>query len=165
MAPPASAPATPVRPAAAAFAPPPFLASPVDRSAATYYAVRVAAGGKKNCRVAWTPPPADPRLLAGTGGERRFSVVSKAPELLRVGKPEVLTCPAAADPQRPSPLDLRFSVLGPEAAPAGGCVLEALAEVYEHLPGGGRAAVDLLEFTVQVTAEQATPIKRASPAK
>jgi len=131
----------------------PFFASPVDRSAATYYAVRVAAGGKKSCRVAWTPPPADPRFFADTGGERRFSVVSKALSLLRVGKPEVLTCPAAAasaDPQRPKPMDIRFFVLGPEAAPDGGSVLEALAEVYEHRPGGGRAAVDLLEFTIQV---------------
>ena len=174
MAPPPSAPSTPpppsarptsttatanssAAPAAAPSAVPPFLASPVDRSAATYYAVRVAAGGKKSCRVAWTPPPADPRFFADTGGERRFSVVSKAPALLRVGKPEVLTCPAAAaDPQRPKPLDVRFSVLGPDTAPAGGCVLEALAEVYEHRPGGGRAAVDLLEFTIQVMAGHET---------
>ena len=148
---------------AAPSAVPPFLASPVDRSAATYYAVRVAAGGKKSCRVAWTPPPADPRFFADTGGERRFSVVSKAPALLRVGKPEVLTCPAAAaDPQRPKPLDVHFSVLGPETAPAGGCVLEALAEVYEHRPGGGRAAVDLLEFTIQVANGQEAPKESAS---
>jgi len=53
-------------------------------------------------------------------------------------------------------LDVRFSVLGPDTAPAGGCVLEALAEVYEHRPGGGRAAVDLLEFTIQVMAGHET---------
>jgi len=121
------------------------LTSPRDRSKVTYFAVAVDAGAKKTCKVAWSPPP----VVAGAGvgavgAERRFVVESRAPEVLRPARPEFAVAAGGG------PLSVKFQVSGP--AGLAGATLEALVEMYEVREGGGRAAVDMLEFTVQVTA-------------
>ena len=141
--------------------PPAEAAQERDRRAATFYAVKVPRGGRKTCKVAWRPPPRTAQTAQG-GGEapltgRRFAVVSRAPDLLHVATPEVVE--GAADGRAAQTLSLKFSVTGPSGSgdPGRGAVLEALAEIYEVNPAdGSRAAVDLLEFTVQVLRQEAS---------
>jgi hypothetical protein len=140
------------------------IVAPMDRST-TYYCVKVVAGGKKTCKVSWTPPPpavtsnktgeAGDGNEGGGGGARMFCITSKAPNLLKASKTEILVPPPSSTlSSKMSPISLKFVVTPPPStsstSSSGTTILEAIAEIYE-VRNGGQAAVDLLEFAVYVT--------------
>jgi hypothetical protein len=146
-----------------------------DRSiATTYYCVKASAGGRKTCKVSWTPPTmssypstSDDEAAAAA---RMFVIVSKSPDLLNASKTEFLV-PLPLDKdgggggddglsgmKKSSKVSLKFIITPPTPPPfstehsAGiNTILEAIAEIYEVKKNGVRVAVDLLEFAVHVT--------------
>eukprot|EP00615_Pteridomonas_danica_P006219 CAMPEP_0114340428 /NCGR_PEP_ID=MMETSP0101-20121206/8371_1 /TAXON_ID=38822 ORGANISM="Pteridomonas danica, Strain PT" /NCGR_SAMPLE_ID=MMETSP0101 /ASSEMBLY_ACC=CAM_ASM_000211 /LENGTH=717 /DNA_ID=CAMNT_0001473689 /DNA_START=995 /DNA_END=3148 /DNA_ORIENTATION=- len=90
---------------------------PLDRSiATTYYCVKAHAGGKKTCKISWTPPPLPPHIHQhshgmheeeddknGTIGARMFCITSKSPDLLKASKTEFLLPPIPPAPTTPPP--------------------------------------------------------------